>query len=120
MTKPEHTIKEILELGEKRTPGKWNIEEDARATSLIADNGDALGCSATHEGIPLEVADMEYIAAAPSMEAWLREVVELLPELELNLRHILNVSKDGNTWIVAKAALDNLQDLMKRMGLRDD
>ena len=80
-------IKELLELGDKRTLGEWRRDVSKSISS-------------THKSVRRQVLgqtwyeekekyndffspqDLDYILAAPQMEAKLREIVDILPEIK--------------------------------------
>ncbi len=80
-------IKELLELGKKRTQGNWEYMQEGKRQGyqyISRDGRKQLDDSVVFEdGVyPIDDNDMEYIAAAPQMEAKLREVVGMLPEIK--------------------------------------
>ncbi len=137
MPNPKHTIKEIFELGEKRTK-VFNTataeitEEGEYECPVCSGDGSVDGKQYINFGNdPADVlffsgigdcvqANEDYFNAAPSMEAWLRKMVELLPRIIEEFPDVpeKSTARSGDDIKMKKHPLVvELQDLMKRAGI---
>ena len=98
-----YTIKEIFELGDLHS----KYLRDSERTPCEVIDGKIFVCK------PDVMSYDNYMEAAPSMEAWLREIVELLPKLESAITlHVYDPYGED--------VMSLLQNLMKRAGLGDE
>lgn len=109
------SIKQLLELGDKRTQGEWHRDVSKAIFS-------------THKGIRQKVIgqtwykekekygdffspeDLEYVINTPAMEAKLREMSKLLPEIKKIIEDILDTDWPDSTMV------DLLADIKKWEG----
>jgi hypothetical protein len=95
------SVREILELEDKRS---------------------SLGVAITFVG---ENPDFKYLAGAQDAAEWLREITELLPEIELRLKEYIGMChiedkkypEEENTAPIVHESFLKLKSLMERMGV---
>lgn len=73
------SIKELLEMGDKRTQGEWYLMSTGVYEKENLRSGRIVDSDVNREN---PMPDLKYIANAPKMEAKLREIVEMLPEIK--------------------------------------
>lgn len=88
IAKEMKTLTEILEIADKRTKGNWFAD----GREIFHEGG--LACvGVTFVGIVGFEGNAPYIATAPEMEAKLRAMKDMLPELRWALTSIIKIGK---------------------------